>query len=742
MPDRPRCRRAPFTPHSASPAPCDRISCSSASSPRARCSCRARLSRRSQRWTPLPSRPSSPPRASAPARRHPTHRSPERTIAIDERLAAELGLRVGDRVVLAGRADDPGGDTVRVSAIARRSADPSEVARSDYRVRLHLTQLQRLAGYGDRVDRFAVATDAAPARRRWRCAGQRRRLRLSRPPLHRHRRRDLAHLRGGQPLPSRHRRHHHRGQRHLPALHHAAQGGGAAARRRRAAADRHLARLRGAQRSCAEASMIALAGSGARRPRRVDRVVDRERALPGGLHDAAAFAIITPEHRAARGRALRGARHRRRAAGRRAAGAHAAARAVPSLTRRAASTTDPTHARAPRRRLRPASSRPHAARRARRRGRVGDAARHGHALHRHARVLPRAARRARLPAPHHAARHAALRHRGDDQRRSGARAHARRESRRGRQSRRCSAPRSASRAGDSALSARRLGVHPAVQGDYELRARARAARRRPTRWWRTRSCSSAPAPRSATRCSSPPATTRSCAAGWDAPARRRGRGALRLPAADQPAAALPLATLQAMGGAASTRSRVGRHGARAPGADVERLRALDRRDRAARERSISTATALAAWTSGSSYFRQLAFILGAVSLVVGLLLVTTLVTVSVNERLGEIAVLRAIGVAARRDRRADRARGAGAHPARRRARPRPRAGDGALSERASCATFPACRRPSISSSSSRSAAVAVARRCWSSVACSPASYPAWRARSLPIAGTLREEAVA
>ena len=45
-----------------------------------------------------------------------------------------------------------------------------------------------------------------------------------------------------------------------------------------------------------------------------------------------------------------------------------------------------------------------------------------------------------------------------------------------------------------------------------------------------------------------------------------------------------------------------------------------------------------------SYFRQLAFILGATSLVVGFLLVTTLVTVSVNERIGEIAVLRAIGV--------------------------------------------------------------------------------------------------
>jgi putative ABC transport system permease protein len=45
-----------------------------------------------------------------------------------------------------------------------------------------------------------------------------------------------------------------------------------------------------------------------------------------------------------------------------------------------------------------------------------------------------------------------------------------------------------------------------------------------------------------------------------------------------------------------------------------------------------------------SYFRQIAFILGAVSLVVGFLLVTTLVTVSVNERAGEIAVMRAIGI--------------------------------------------------------------------------------------------------
>ena len=80
-----------------------------------------------------------------------------RTVAIDERLAADAGLRVGDRIVLSST---PGanGDTVAVAALVRRRADPSEVARADYRVRTHLDELQSLIGYGDRVDRFAVAT--------------------------------------------------------------------------------------------------------------------------------------------------------------------------------------------------------------------------------------------------------------------------------------------------------------------------------------------------------------------------------------------------------------------------------------------------------------------------------------------------------------------------------------------------------------------------------------------------------
>lgn len=44
------------------------------------------------------------------------------------------------------------------------------------------------------------------------------------------------------------------------------------------------------------------------------------------------------------------------------------------------------------------------------------------------------------------------------------------------------------------------------------------------------------------------------------------------------------------------------------------------------------------------YFRQLSYILGSVSLIVTVLLVATLLTITVNERLGEIATLRAIGI--------------------------------------------------------------------------------------------------
>ena len=107
----------------------------------------------------------------------PVSRTP-RTIAIDERLAADAGLHLGDRIVLSAtpgaaastpsplRPDSvptPSPDTVVIGAIVRRGADPAEIARGEYRIRLHLTQLQSLLGYGDRVDRYAVETRSPAA---------------------------------------------------------------------------------------------------------------------------------------------------------------------------------------------------------------------------------------------------------------------------------------------------------------------------------------------------------------------------------------------------------------------------------------------------------------------------------------------------------------------------------------------------------------------------------------------------
>lgn len=84
-----------------------------------------------------------------------------RTIAVDERLVEDAGIRVGDTVTIAAQ---PGGPATQVivGAITKRGADPSEVTRREYKIRLHLTQLQELVAYEDRVDRFAVL--ATPGR--------------------------------------------------------------------------------------------------------------------------------------------------------------------------------------------------------------------------------------------------------------------------------------------------------------------------------------------------------------------------------------------------------------------------------------------------------------------------------------------------------------------------------------------------------------------------------------------------
>jgi putative ABC transport system permease protein len=156
--------------------------------------------------------------------------------------------------------------------------------------------------------------------------------------------------------------------------------------------------------------------------------------------------------------------------------------------------------------------------------------------------------------------------------------------------------------------------------------------------------------------------------------------------------------------------------------------------------AISTATAIEQVEQRLSYFRQLAFILGSVSLAVGFLLVTTLVTVSVNERLGEIAVLRAIGV--RRVRIVEQILiegsvimlgGAVAG-----------LGLGLITARylnSILASFPGLPEAiHFFLFQPRDAWVALGLL----AACGILAgiYPAWRGASLPIAGTLREEAVA
>jgi putative ABC transport system permease protein len=193
-----------------------------------------------------------------------------------------------------------------------------------------------------------------------------------------------------------------------------------------------------------------------------------------------------------------------------------------------------------------------------------------------------------------------------------------------------------------AVTSAALGIEPAAQGDYEL-----VEGRHPTaRDELVANDALLAAIRHRV------GDTVTAAAGYDAQLRGlSGARTLRLVgrvrfvymAAEQRGAALPLATLRAMQGddaagrisLAMVRLRDDAN-ADSARATIERL--------VPRVTVISTADAIRQVDERLSYFRQLAVILGAVSLGVGFLLVTTLMTVSVNERLGEIAVMRALGV--------------------------------------------------------------------------------------------------
>ncbi|MEO8031342.1 MAG: FtsX-like permease family protein [Gemmatimonadota bacterium] len=138
------------------------------------------------------------------------------------------------------------------------------------------------------------------------------------------------------------------------------------------------------------------------------------------------------------------------------------------------------------------------------------------------------------------------------------------------------------------------------------------------------------------------------------------------------------------------------------------------------------------------YFRQLSLILGSVSLVVTLLLVGTLLTITVNERLGEIATLRAIGVARGRIVTGVIAEGAALTMMGGLAG----TGLGLFTARfldRILTSFPGLPA-AISFFVPRVQSLAVAAVVLLVAGCLAGAWPAWRAASAPIAATLRQEA--
>ncbi len=189
-----------------------------------------------------------------------------------------------------------------------------------------------------------------------------------------------------------------------------------------------------------------------------------------------------------------------------------------------------------------------------------------------------------------------------------------------------------------------IGINPAVQGDYELRTGHDIAG----------ADQAVVSDEFLAAAHARVGDTLEVAGGYDAQLRivtraRRlaivGTAHFIYTPANPRAMAVPLATLRAMTGATGDPVSLFMLRLRA-GADADSVQRWIARA-IPRVSVISTASALKQVDQRLSYFRQLAFILGSVSLTVGVLLVATLVTVSVNERLGEIAVMRAIGVSTR-----------------------------------------------------------------------------------------------
>lgn len=198
---------------------------------------------------------------------------------------------------------------------------------------------------------------------------------------------------------------------------------------------------------------------------------------------------------------------------------------------------------------------------------------------------------------------------------------------------------------DSTVTAFTLGIDPVVQGDYEL-LRGRDL---------TDSTSVVVNERWLLLTQHAIGDSVALAVGYDPQLRTvRGQrlfvisGVARFfyTATTQPVIAMHLPVLQAMGGS-THRDRVSLLMVKAAAdADAEAVRTRIQQV-SARVSAISLDGATAQVEQRLAYFRQLALVLGTISLAVGVLLVTTLITIGVNERAGEIAVLRALGIAKR-----------------------------------------------------------------------------------------------
>ena len=292
--------------------------------------------------------------------------------------------------------------------------------------------------------------------------------------------------------------------------------------------------------------------------------------------------------------------------------------------------------------------------------------------------------------------------------------------------------------GDSTVTAFTLGIDPRVQGDYELLRGTDIADTNSIvvndRWL------------ALTRHSV--GDTVSLSIGYDPQLRTvvgqrtfiiAGLARFFYTGTTQPTIAMRLPVLQVMGGSAR-RDRASLLMVKASaGADVEAVRAAIQKV-SPRVSAISLEGATAQVEQRLAYFRQLALVLGTISLGVGILLVTTLITIGVNERAGEIAVMRAIGVA------------------------KASVMKQVVTEGLTLSVFGACTGLAIGLVTAqwleriladfpgmpatfrffvfqpRDAGIALGMLAVAGVLAG--IYPAWRAASLPIAGTLRREAVA